>query len=104
MTAGRRSLRSGPADHRRSPATHPHHRHRGTRLRTPAPTPGGPAVLPTQGSGGYPPPGSPQAPPGVTYATWGIRVGGYLIDFVIFLVVLVVLFALFRRRHGSTST
>ncbi|MGD0746253.1 MAG: RDD family protein [Acidimicrobiales bacterium] len=66
--------------------------------------PGGPGVgpptFPAQAQGGYPPPGSPEQPFGETYATWGIRVGGYLIDFVIFLVVLVVLYVLFRHSHA----
>ena len=62
--------------------------------------PAAPPSYPAQGSGGSPPPGSPQTSAGVTYATWGIRVGGYLIDFVIFLVVLLVLFALFRHSHA----
>jgi len=61
---------------------------------------GGPPSFPTQTLAGYPSPGSPQTPLGESYATWGIRVGGYLIDFVIFLVVLVVLFVLFRHSHA----
>lgn len=52
----------------------------------------GPPTFPTQS--GYPPPGPYETPSGAPYATWGIRVGGYLIDAVIFLVVLVVLFVL----------
>jgi uncharacterized RDD family membrane protein YckC len=66
----------------------------------PPPPPSGPPAFPAQGQapGGGPPAygTSAQAP----YATWGIRVGGYLIDTVIFLVVLVVLFVLFR--HSNT--
>ncbi len=62
----------------------------------PPPPPGGPPAFPTQTQAGYP----LQTPAGETYATWGIRVGGYLIDFVIFLVVLVVLFVLFRHSHA----
>jgi uncharacterized RDD family membrane protein YckC len=34
------------------------------------------------------------------YASWGLRLGGYLIDFVIFIPVLVVLFILFRHTHS----
>ena len=66
------------------------------------PPPPGPPTFPTQTLAGsaYPSPGFPQTLPGETYATWGIRVGGYLIDFVIFLVVLVVLFVLFRHSHA----
>jgi uncharacterized RDD family membrane protein YckC len=54
----------------------------------------GPPAFPAGGqiSGGDPST-SGQAP----YATWGIRVGGYLIDTVIFLVVLVILLILFRH-------
>jgi uncharacterized RDD family membrane protein YckC len=36
----------------------------------------------------------------VPYAQWGTRLGGYLIDFVIFIPVLVVLFILFRHTHA----
>jgi len=62
----------------------------------PPPPSGEPPAFPTQTRVGYP----VQTPAGETYATWGIRVGGYLIDFVIFLVVLVVLFLLFRHSHA----
>jgi uncharacterized RDD family membrane protein YckC len=66
----------------------------------PPPPPSGPPAFPAQSQipGGGPPAygTTAQAP----YATWGIRVGGYLIDTVIFLVVLVVLFILFR--HSNT--
>ncbi len=74
-----------------------------------------PPPPPTQG----PPPIVPSGPPafplrtqvgdagagsfdltGAPYATWGIRVGGYLIDAVIFLVVLVVLAVLFRHTRA----
>ena len=48
---------------------------------------------------GYPPPGFSETPPGAPYATWGIRVGGYLIDAVIFLVVLGLFYLLFRHSH-----
>ncbi len=37
---------------------------------------------------------------GAPYASWGIRVGGYLIDLVIFLVVLVIFVLLFRHSHA----
>lgn len=57
----------------------------------------GPPTFPTQT--GSPPPGAP-APWGASYATWGIRVGGYLIDFVIFLVVLALFYLLFRHSHS----
>jgi uncharacterized RDD family membrane protein YckC len=63
------------------------------------PPPPGPPAFPTQGQtqGGWPPQG-PETGAG-DYATWGIRVGGYLIDFVIFLVVTVLLFLVFRHSH-----
>ena len=57
----------------------------------------GPPTFPTQT--GYPPPGSAETPSGTPYATWGIRVGGYLIDAVIFLVVLALFYLLFRHSH-----
>jgi uncharacterized RDD family membrane protein YckC len=59
--------------------------------------PGGAGQYP----GAYPPP-SPQwesGPSGPVYASWGIRVGGYLIDFVIFAAVTVVLVLLMRHSH-----
>ena len=57
----------------------------------------GPPTFPAQT--GYPPPGSFETPSGAPYATWGIRVGGYLIDAVIFLVVLALFYLLFRHSH-----
>jgi uncharacterized RDD family membrane protein YckC len=65
----------------------------------------------------YPPPAPPTGPPGyphgaaagpggygspatAPYATWVVRLGGYLIDAVIFLVVLIVLVLLFRHSHA----
>jgi len=72
----------------------------------PAPAaPPAPPSYPPPPSGGYPPPqgqyptpayGAPSGPP---YATWGIRLGGYLIDLVIFLPLLVVLYIAFRHSH-----
>jgi uncharacterized RDD family membrane protein YckC len=65
-------------------------------------TPAGPPPFPMQTrTSGYPPPDSARygTPSGPDYATWGIRVGGYLIDFVIFLVILVILAILFRHSH-----
>ncbi len=56
----------------------------------------GPPTFPTQT--GYPPPASSESW-GAPYATWGIRVGGYLIDAVIFLVVLALFYLLFRHSH-----
>jgi uncharacterized RDD family membrane protein YckC len=66
--------------------------------------------------GGYPPgpPGAYPAPSpdsryggnggygelGVPYAGWGTRLGGYLIDVVIFIPVLVVLYIAFRHTHA----
>jgi uncharacterized RDD family membrane protein YckC len=68
----------------------------------PPPPPTGPPSYPSMPSGGYPYPapnayGAPSGPP---LATWGIRLGGYLIDFVIFIPVLVVLAVLFRHTHA----
>lgn len=57
-----------------------------------------PTQTPTQG--GYPPPPPPQYEQTPPYATWGIRLGGYLIDFVIFAVVLVILALVFRHSHS----
>jgi uncharacterized RDD family membrane protein YckC len=61
--------------------------------------PGGPGRYP----GAYPPPppplaGSDQYEPG--YASWGIRAGGYVIDFVIFAAITVVLILLMRHSHA----
>jgi uncharacterized RDD family membrane protein YckC len=68
----------------------------------PPPPAQGPPAFPTQTptQGGYPPPPPPQYDQTPPYATWGIRLGGYLIDFVIFAVVLVILALLFR--HSSS--
>jgi uncharacterized RDD family membrane protein YckC len=77
-----------------------------------APPPGSmpppPSAPPPQypGGGGQYPGAYPPPPPqwesgqaGPVYATWGIRVGGYLIDFVIFAAVTVVLALLMRHSH-----
>ena len=70
--------------------------------RLPPPMPPPPPSYPTPPPGGYPPPqgdfgaGLLGASP---YASWGLRVGGYLIDGVIFLVVNFILQALFRRSN-----
>jgi uncharacterized RDD family membrane protein YckC len=68
--------------------------------------PPAPPVYPAPATGGYPapqvsfsPPGTLVTPSGVPYATWGTRVGGYLIDLVIFIPVLVVLYILFRHTN-----
>jgi uncharacterized RDD family membrane protein YckC len=61
-------------------------------------------------TGSYPPPPAGQYPSsyppggngnlgGVPYAGWGTRVGGYLIDVVIFIPLLVVLYIAFRHTH-----
>jgi uncharacterized RDD family membrane protein YckC len=47
----------------------------------------------------FPSPSGFNSPTGVVYASWGTRLGGYLIDFAIFLVPLIVLFLLFRHAH-----
>ena len=59
---------------------------------------------------GYPVPGVPGAPlPGggavfdSPYATWGMRVGGWLIDFVLIYVVLAVIELPFRKRTTTTN-
>ncbi len=62
----------------------------------PPPAAPGPPAFPT---GGQNQGGDPTATGTSPYATWGIRVGGYLIDTVIFLVVLVVLLLVFRHSH-----
>jgi uncharacterized RDD family membrane protein YckC len=46
------------------------------------------------------PPGAYGSPEGAPYATWAVRLGGYLIDAVIFLVVLVVFLLIFRHSHA----
>ena len=49
--------------------------------------------------GGHQPSGTGAAMRGAPYASWGIRVGGYLIDAVILLVVFALFFVLFRHSH-----
>jgi uncharacterized RDD family membrane protein YckC len=81
------------------------------------PPPSGPPSYPSSPGGGYAPPGQPgQYPPpspgggygsygsygdpqGLPYASWGIRLGGYLIDAIIFIPVLIVLYFVFRHTH-----
>lgn len=62
--------------------------------------PPAPPAFPAQGAthGGHPPP-PPSYEATRPYATWGIRLGGYLIDLVIFAVVLVILIVVFRHSH-----
>jgi uncharacterized RDD family membrane protein YckC len=80
-------------------------------LAPPPPAPAAPPSYPTGPGESYPaaPYGALDAP----YAPWGTRLGGYLIDLVIFIPVLVVLVLVFRhahvlelhlttRRHGTT--
>jgi uncharacterized RDD family membrane protein YckC len=55
-----------------------------------------PAPSPTPGYSGYNGYGDPD---GVPYAGWGTRLGGYLIDAVIFIPVLLVLYLVFRHTH-----
>ncbi len=64
------------------------------------PPPVAPPAFPTQAPDGYPTTGWPGTAGGVPYASWGIRVGGYLIDAVIFLVVLAIFAILFRHTHA----
>jgi uncharacterized RDD family membrane protein YckC len=63
----------------------------------PPPAAPGPPAFPT---GGQVQGGDPTQLGAAPYATWGIRVGGYLIDTVIFAVVLIVLLVVFR--HSNT--
>jgi uncharacterized RDD family membrane protein YckC len=65
----------------------------------PPPMPPPPPLYPAPPAGGFPPPAY-DAPSGVAYASWGIRVGGYLIDGVIFAVVNGILGAVLR--HSNT--
>jgi uncharacterized RDD family membrane protein YckC len=74
----------------------------------PAVPPPGPPSYPSAPSGGYPPPqsqypppysGGPDGPAALPYAGWGTRLGGYLIDAVIFIPVLAVLYIAFRHTH-----
>jgi uncharacterized RDD family membrane protein YckC len=62
----------------------------------PAPPGRYPAPSATPGYGGYNGYGDPD---GVPYAGWGTRLGGYLIDAVIFIPVLLVLYLVFRHTH-----
>jgi uncharacterized RDD family membrane protein YckC len=66
-----------------------------------------PPSYPTPPAGGYPPPqagyGAAPGVPGTSpYASWGLRLGGYLIDGVILAVVQAILNRLFR--HTNTLT
>lgn len=80
----------------------------------PAPPPSPPAAPPSYPTGpGESYAAAPYGAQDAPYASWGTRLGGYLIDLVIFIPVLVVLALLFRhahvlelhlaaRRHGTT--
>jgi uncharacterized RDD family membrane protein YckC len=57
------------------------------------PAPPGPYPTPSPGGGGG------YGELGVPYAGWGTRLGGYLIDLVIFIPVLIVLYIAFRHTH-----
>jgi uncharacterized RDD family membrane protein YckC len=59
-----------------------------------------PPSYPAPPTGGYPPPPTFDSPEGPAYASWAIRLGGYLIDAVIFAVVQGILGAVFR--HSNT--
>jgi uncharacterized RDD family membrane protein YckC len=66
-----------------------------------------PPSYPTPPAGGYPPPqagysATPGLPGGSPYASWGLRLGGYLIDGVILGVVQVILNAGFRHTNALT--
>jgi uncharacterized RDD family membrane protein YckC len=61
-----------------------------------------PPTYPNAPAGGYPPPSYGGEYPGestVPYASWGARLGGYLIDLVIFIPLIVVLYVIFRHTH-----
>jgi uncharacterized RDD family membrane protein YckC len=47
----------------------------------------------------FPAPGNYDAPGGVPYAQWGTRLGGWLIDFVILAVPIIILSIAFRHTH-----
>jgi uncharacterized RDD family membrane protein YckC len=64
------------------------------------PPPSAPPGLPSYPSGAGLSPVAYDSPGSAPYATWAVRLGGYLIDAVIFLVVLVVLLLLFRHSHA----
>jgi uncharacterized RDD family membrane protein YckC len=64
------------------------------------PPAGPPAAPPSYPSGADGPPGAYGSPQTAPYAPWAVRLGGYLIDAVIFLVVLVVLVLIFRHSHA----
>jgi uncharacterized RDD family membrane protein YckC len=73
----------------------------------PPPMPPPPPSYPAPPAGGYPPPQAGYAaasglPGGPPYASWGLRLGGYVIDIVILGVVQAILDAAFR--HTSTLT
>jgi uncharacterized RDD family membrane protein YckC len=65
----------------------------------PAP-PAPPGFPPPQGH--YPPPGNFTVPGTMPYASWGLRLGGWLIDFVIFFVVQAVVGALVPKKGALT--
>ena len=83
------------------------------RVPPPVPPPVPPQAPPSHPSvprGGYPPPppgrypsalpnGGYGDPQGVQFAGWGTRLGGYLVDVVLFIPVLAVLYLAFRHTH-----
>jgi uncharacterized RDD family membrane protein YckC len=58
-----------------------------------------PPMPPESAVGQFPPPGSFATPASAPYATWGTRLGGYVIDIVIFAIVQIVLDAALRPSH-----
>jgi uncharacterized RDD family membrane protein YckC len=54
---------------------------------------------PPSAAGQFPPPGSFATPPSALYATWGTRLGGYVIDIVLFAVVQLILGAALRPSN-----
>jgi uncharacterized RDD family membrane protein YckC len=65
----------------------------------PAPPPSFPGNAPPAPQGQFPPPGTYATSTGMPYASWGLRLGGYLIDAVVFFVVAVVLYLPFHHSH-----
>jgi uncharacterized RDD family membrane protein YckC len=58
-----------------------------------------PPPPPGAASGYYPPPGTLVTPSGIPYASWGIRLGGFLIDAVILYVIQVIVGLLLKHNN-----
>jgi uncharacterized RDD family membrane protein YckC len=59
-----------------------------------------PPPPPRSGMPAFPAPSGFDEPSGVLYATWGIRLGAYLIDALIFLIPLVLLYVVLHHSHA----